>query len=139
MRKNSYGLGLDIRHHYLYRITNVVNGRYYIGRHSTNNLFDGYKGSGRDLWFEQMFYGPHNFKFELLKFCSAKKSLKYAEGRYLRHFIDDPLCLNVLNGTLPKKKRKKITKSKASLYGKRKILSGTTPRSTFNPLKSYKT
>lgn len=32
--------------HYIYKITNVINGKGYIGKHSTNNINDGYFGSG---------------------------------------------------------------------------------------------
>ena len=36
-------------YHYFYKITNKLNNHYYYGIHSTDNLNDGYMGSGRKL------------------------------------------------------------------------------------------
>ena len=35
--------------HYVYEITNKLNGKIYVGKHSTTNLHDGYMGSGSIL------------------------------------------------------------------------------------------
>lgn len=36
-------------HYLIYRIDNIVNGKYYIGQHETSNIMDNYKGSGKYL------------------------------------------------------------------------------------------
>ncbi len=33
----------------IYKTTNLVNGKFYIGKHQTNDLNDGYIGSGKIL------------------------------------------------------------------------------------------
>lgn len=48
-------------HYLIYRIDNVINGKYYIGQHQTLNVFDGYTGSGRYLIRAQQKYGLSAF------------------------------------------------------------------------------
>jgi len=61
--------------HTLYRTTNLINGKFYIGIHSTKNVNDGYLGSGRDLWKDIRKYGAENFAKEILKLCSSRDDL----------------------------------------------------------------
>ena len=53
--------GFDSHPHYIlnfiYKTTNLINGKYYIGMHSTDNLEDVYIGSGKRLWFSIKNYG----------------------------------------------------------------------------------
>jgi len=61
--------------HYLYKITNNINGKYYIGRHSTDNLADNYFGSGVGIRNAINKYGISNFSKEILHFCETTEEL----------------------------------------------------------------
>jgi len=65
--------------YYLYKITNTLNGRYYIGMHSTNNVNDGYFGSGKLLGKAIKKYDKQNFLKEILCFVNNKEELRELE------------------------------------------------------------
>ena len=67
----------------IYKITNLTNGKMYIGQHTTNNLDDGYMGSGKILIRALKKYGLQNFKKEWLMFCEDTDELNYMERVYV--------------------------------------------------------
>lgn len=54
------------KHYIIYKITNLINGKIYIGKHKCNYLDDTYFGSGKCLELAIKKYGIENFKFDLL-------------------------------------------------------------------------
>lgn len=61
--------------HYIYKTINLLSGKYYIGMHSTDDLDDGYIGSGNRLRLAIRKHGKENFKREILEFCSSRQEL----------------------------------------------------------------
>ena len=90
-----------LKYHYLYKITNIITGEYYIGIHSTDNLDDGYFGSGRLLKKLIEEFGKDQFKKEILKFCKNRLELLNYEEQYVNeNTLNDKKCLNLICGGL---------------------------------------
>ena len=68
----------------LYKITNLANGKMYIGKHVTSDLDDGYMGSGIIVKHAIKKYGVESFKKEWLGFYEDEEELNYME----RVFVD---------------------------------------------------
>ena len=72
---------------YIYKITNMVNGKVYIGQHKckkgiiteTDMISDGYWGSGKVLAQAKKKYGIENFKKEIICVCENKEDLDIIE------------------------------------------------------------
>jgi len=67
------------KYYFLYKTTNKINGRYYIGIHGTNDMDDGYLGSGVFLEKAIKKYGKDNFSRIILKYVNNYEELNKLE------------------------------------------------------------
>lgn len=74
---------------YIYKTTNIINGKFYIGKHSnkkvrdTQLLDEDYFGSG--IWLHSAIdkYGLENFTIEILEWCDSKEILNTREKYWI--------------------------------------------------------
>jgi hypothetical protein len=87
------------KYHFIYKTTCSLTGRYYIGMHSTDNLEDGYIGSGRLLCYSIRKYGKENHVREILEFCSSREELASREAEIVNlNEIAKSECMNLKLG-----------------------------------------
>jgi hypothetical protein len=63
----------------IYRTTNLVNGKFYIGKHQTFNANDSYFGSGKALRAAIKKYGKESFKKEVLFIFATEAEMNLKE------------------------------------------------------------
>ena len=101
--------------HYLYKTTCGITGKYYIGMHSTNNIDDGYLGSGKKLRHSIRKYGKENHQKEILEFFETRELLAEAEKKIITFdLLNDKLCLNLAEGGYGGNGAKFLTKEQLS-------------------------
>jgi hypothetical protein len=87
------------KYHFIYKTTNTVNNKFYVGMHSTDDLDDGYIGSGKYLWNSIRKHGKDKFVLERLEFFEDRKLLAEREKSLVDDdLIKDPLCMNIKRG-----------------------------------------
>lgn len=105
---------IDKKYMFVYRTTNLINGKIYIGQHSTNDLTDGYKGSG--LLISKAFkkYGKINFQFDIIEFSESRESLDHLEKNLIKEqeALNNNIGYNLHQGGLGGSSYKKINQYK---------------------------
>lgn len=87
------------KYHFIYKTINLLNEKYYIGMHSTNNLKDGYLGSGTWLKRSIRKYGRENFKCEILEFLNSREDLINREKEVITlNEVAKEKCMNLKPG-----------------------------------------
>ena len=83
----------------IYKTTNTLNGRYYVGFHETEDLNDSYLGSGIFIKKAIKKYGIKNFKKELLFVFKNKKDMIDKEIEIVNEeFVSRPETYNMSKG-----------------------------------------
>ena len=85
--------------HYIYKITNKINNKYYIGRHSTKKLKDYYFGSGIGINNAVKKYGKKNFIFEIIAQSKSTEDLWQLEKQIVNEtVVKDKMSYNQTYG-----------------------------------------
>lgn len=93
------------KYYYIYKITCLcgnLKDHYYYGQHRTDNLNDGYAGSGNILLYYYKKYGKienKTYKKEIIEFANSSDDLNDLEFKLIGNkYKDDPLCINLRCG-----------------------------------------
>lgn len=83
----------------VYKITNLINKKVYIGVHKTSNLGDNYMGSGVNIRRAIKKYGSDNFKKEYIAiFDNSDEMFKMESLLVNEEFIKDKKTYNIVKG-----------------------------------------
>jgi hypothetical protein len=83
----------------IYEITNIKNGMKYIGKHITENIHDGYMGSGLYLKNAIKKYGKNAFRKEILFLFDCKADMENKE----RELVNENIIKNIRSSAEKKK------------------------------------
>lgn len=107
---------------YIYKTTNLINGKVYIGQHIANG--DKYIGSGTIITKAIKKYGLSNFKIETLEWCDNRETLNEREKYWIKATVDAESinCYNIKCGgdahSLTKEMKEKISKATKAAMAK---------------------
>ena len=85
---------------YIYKITCTAGSfkdKFYFGQHTTDNLNDGYKGSGKKI---NDYYKKHSKEYikEIISYHNSQEELNQAEYDIIKEWLGNPMCLNLCKG-----------------------------------------
>lgn len=112
----------------IYRTTNTVNGKIYIGKHQTSNLEDTYLGSGIALKRAIVKYGRESFARDILHVCESESHMNDLERAIVNEdFVARSdtynMCIGGEGGPIFKgRSHSDLTRSKLSELAKRRVI-----------------
>lgn len=87
------------KYHYIYKITRTFDDKFYIGMHSTENLEDGYFGSGKLITRSIKKHGIDKHVKEILEYLPCRDTLKLKEKELVnKELLEDKNCMNLKIG-----------------------------------------
>lgn len=88
-----------MKHYLIYQIRNKLNGMIYIGQHQTENVDDGYMGSGLRIQYAINKYGIENFEKTILFECNSEEEMNQKEAEIVNEdFIARDDVYNIVPG-----------------------------------------
>ena len=112
----------------VYKTINNISGKYYFGRHITNNINDSYLGSG--FLIKRLLKkdpNPKHYTKEIIKNCDSPEEMIDLERRLLLEKLDkDPKCINLIIGNAgtigvikhSERNKEKMSRNHADVSGK---------------------
>lgn len=87
------------KYNFVYKTRCLITNHYYLGVHSTNDLDDGYIGSGIKFLNYVKKYGKENFTKEIIRMCETRdEAFEYEKNMITEAILRDDMCLNLTVG-----------------------------------------
>ena len=110
------------KHHIVYKTTCMITGKFYIGLHSTDNLQDGYQGSGVHLWRSIKKHGKDQHTSEILECLPSRIEAAERKKVLIAEHLGTACCMNLIpggTGYFDRPATKEETRAKMSTTHKR--------------------
>jgi len=88
-----------MKFYYIYKVTNKINGKIYVGIHKTTKLDDGYMGSGKYIKRAINKHGIEHFEKEILEMFNSQEEMYKREAELVnKNFVKDKNTYNLKVG-----------------------------------------